>query len=228
MTGLILMIMPLVGGYWFLSNCNFTKYKAYSYTGYRLFLGSAFFGIFFLFIANFMVSAIPLLNSFDLMFARFIPIGFSLESTLAMLIGIVSPTIFNPLINKHKAAHRSAADRGNFLQTRIYEANFKGQLVELAMQNGEVYIGFIKILGGLDNEFVELIPFASGYRDEETKNLVIARDYSEILSKMEEKDIFPMDLSITLKMSEIVTTQLFYPEVYAEFQRLRTRPNAQS
>ena len=100
------------------------------------------------------------------------------------------------------------------------------------MQNGDVYIGFISKLEGLDIDFVDLISLASGYRDEKTKDLVIKRDYSNIMIGIGEKTIFSeiginhSNLSITLKMSDISAAQYFYPEVYAEFERLRRRSNA--
>ncbi len=240
MTNLVLMIMPLVGGYWFLSNYNRTKYMAYSYTGYRLFLGSAFFGIIFLICAKFIISALLLTNLIDFISEWFIPTGFNFESALAMIIGIGSPYLLNFNIYKEKRvnynqkwAKRAAENRGHFLQIRIFEANSKGQLIELAMQNGEVYIGYVRILGRLDNEYISLNPCFSGYRDEKTKDLIIMRDYLKVVFGSEEKKgnlesrINHSNLSVTLKMSDVSTAQLFYPEVYAEFERLRKRSNAQ-
>lgn len=238
MTSLVMMIMPLVGGYWFLSNCNRTKYMAYGYTGYRLFLGSAFFGLVFLFLAKSILSAISPINSINYIISCisewFIPTGFNLEATLAMIIGIASPYALNRLLDKHKWANRAAMDRGDVLHTRIYKAISNRQTIEIMMQNGDVHIGFISKLEGLDIDFVDLIPLASGYRDEKTKDLVIKRDYSNIMIGIGEKTIFSeiginhSNLSITLKMSDISAAQYFYPEVYAEFERLRRRSNAQS
>lgn len=225
MTNLILMIMPLVGGYWFLSNCNRTRYMAYGYTGYRLFLGSAFFGIVFLFCAKLIISVILLTNLTDYIIECisewFIPTGFNFESTLAMIIGIGSPYLLNLRKDKQKWAKRAAENRGHFLQIRIFEANSKGQAIELAMQNGEVYIGYVRILGRLDNEYINLSPCFSGYRDERTKDLVITRDYLEIVfGNNEKREALEnrIDLSVTLKMSEIATARIFYPEVHAEFE----------
>ena len=245
MTNLVLMIMPLVGGYWFLSNCNRTKYMAYGYTGYRLFFGSAFFGIVFLICAKLILSTMSAISTINYIIGCIsewlIPTGFNLESTLAMIIGIASPYMFYSSIYKDKReickrkwAKRAAENRGHFLQIRIFEANSKGQLIELAMQNGEVYIGYVTILGRLDNEYISLNPCFSGYRDEKTKNLIITRDYLKVLLGSEEKKensknpINLTNLSITLKMSEVATAQLFYPEFFAEIERLREGSNSQS
>ena len=160
-----------------------------------------------------------------------IPTGFNLESTLAMIIGIASPYALNRLFDRHKWANRAAIDRGDVLHARIYEANSNKQTIELTMQNRDVYIGFISKLESLGSDFVDLIPLASGYRDEKTKDLVIKRDYTNIMIGMEEKTIISRiginhsNLSVTLKMSDVSSAQLFYPEVYAEFERLRGRSN---
>ena len=87
---------------------------------------------------------------------------------------------------------------------------------------------------GLNIDSFDLIPLAIGYRDEKTKDLVIKLDYSNIMIGIGEKTVFSetginhSNLSITLKMSDVSAAQYFYPEVYAEFERLGRKSNAQS
>ena len=121
MTNLVLMIMPLVGGYWFLSNCNRTKYMAYGYTGYRLFFGSAFFGIVFLICAKLILSTMSAISTINYITGCIsewlIPTGFNLESTLAMIIGIASPYMFYSSIYKDNG--RFASGNGRNVPRRI-------------------------------------------------------------------------------------------------------------
>lgn len=238
MTNLVLLIMPLVGGYYFLSRCNLTRFEAYKDTGYRLFLGSALVGIVLLLIAKITVSLFNL-DYFASEF--FIPTGFNLESLLAMTFGIVLPFFVNSILlvlapffdtGPRELTRRVAKNRGDFLYIRINDAIDMRQLIELTMQNGKVYIGYITKFGGLDSECVDLVTYASGYRDQKTRDLVITCDYSIFVVKMgkeffSEIGITPFDLNITLKMSDVATARVFYPDVYTEFERQRSWLNAQ-
>ena len=99
----------------------------------------------------------------------------------------------------------------------------------MTMQNGTVYIGYVTIAGDLDNECVNLIPYANGYRDEKTKTLVIENDYLETMALLEGVDFFPKfginpsELSVTLKLGDVATARTFYPKIYAECKRLTGR-----
>ena len=112
------------------------------------------------------------------------------------------------------------------MYVRIREAIEKKRLIELTMQNGKVYIGYVTIAGDLDNECVNLIPYANGYRDEKTKTLVIENDYLETVALLEGVDFFPKfgvnpsELSVTLKLGDVATARTFYPKIYAEYKRL--------
>ena len=93
----------------------------------------------------------------------------------------------------------------------------------------KVYIGLVSITGDFVNEFVIVTPYFSGYREEKTKVLVITNNYQNVLVEMKKKEnsskieIERSNLNVTLKMSDIVTAKIFYPEVYVEFERLNRR-----
>ena len=42
--GLGLFLVPTVGGYWFLTHCNYTRYRAFRDSGYHVLFSSAFVG----------------------------------------------------------------------------------------------------------------------------------------------------------------------------------------
>ena len=89
---LALMLLPLIGGYVFLSSCNITRFKTIFYSGYRLFFKSAFWGIILLVSATFILSTITELVTVENTVIEFItakniekfvvPVGLKLESIL--------------------------------------------------------------------------------------------------------------------------------------------------
>ena len=236
MTNLFFLIMPLVGGYLFLSTWNVTRYKTIRIAGYSLFFLSAFVGIVLLVIAKFLVKFLLLFNYSNLMISFisdwFIPTRFDLESMMALVVGIGFPFLFNLFSDKHKFAKIAAKDRGDSLHLMIYKAIENEQPIELMMQNGKVYIGLVMITGDLFNEYVIVTPYFSGYRDEKTNELVITNNYRDAQKEMTKKEnssrieIEHPDLNVTLKMNDVATAQVFYPEIYAELEKLSMKSMA--
>ena len=174
------------------------------------------------------------INSIFLLISEWIiPTGLDLEGIAALIVGIGFPYLSNFLLNffcdKHEFARAAAKDRGESLHLTIYEAIDNKQPIELTMQNNKVYIGLVSITGDFVNEFVIVTPYFSGYREEKTKVLVITNNYQNVLVEMKKKEnsskikIERSNLNVTLKMSDIVTAKVFYPEVYVEFERLNRR-----
>ena len=237
MTNLFLLIIPLVGGYLFLSILNLTKYKIIRTAGYRLFFLSAFVGIVLLIIAKIIIKFLLTFNIMNLIISIIsewtIPTGLELESMTALFVGVGLSFLLNLILRirfgKHEFAKVAAKDRGESLHLMIYEAIENKQPIELTMQNEKVYIGLVSITGDFFNECVIVTPYFSGYRDEKTNDLVITNNYKGVLTEMRNKENSSMieiehsDLNVTLKMSDVATAQIFYPEVYIELERLSRR-----
>ena len=237
MTNFFLLIMPLVGGYLFLSILKTTKYKLIKTDGYRLFFLSAFVGIVLLVITKVLIKCLLLFSHVNLKSSFIsewlIPTRFDLESMAALVLGIglasFSNIILKLFFDKHEFAKAAAKDRGELLHLMIYFATESQKPIELTMQNDKVYVGLVSIKGELFNECVVVTPYFSGYRDKKTNNLVIINNYIDVLKEVREKKslaeikIELPDLNIILKMSDVAAAQVFYPEVYTELKKLGNR-----
>ena len=224
---LISLVIPLVGGYWFLSIWHGTRFTVCKESGYHLFFKTILLGVAFLFIAKILL--IPLAGRFEnpFYFQVLIPTELDLESTLAMVLGVASPYVLNMFYNRAKHALIAAENRGDLLYVTITDAIAKVELVELTMNGGKVYIGYPSSLTGFENEFINLVPYASGFRDAETKELKLTLRYSLVFDDLvqrkslyERKTSFS-DVSVNIRVKEIISARIFYPEVYAEFERNR-------
>ena len=71
---------------------------------------------------------------------------------------------------------------------------------------------------------VALIPLASGYRDQETHELVITTNYAPAINEYldsdpEIPDLIHEDFRVVVPASEIVSARIFSPEIYWRFQQ---------
>ena len=208
---LTLLLMPLIGGYVFLSSWNFTKFKTISDSGYRLFFKSAFFGVILLIVSNLILSTVNGSMAVESIRKFVVPIGFELESVLALVLGWVLPIALNFFSNADFHSKEEAKNRGDQLFLAVRESLLDVELVELSMANGKVYIGF-PVGMHLNDEYVKIDPYASGYRDLKTKVLRITLKYEAIDYKAsEEKKLY-----VSLKVAEVISVRIFHPEVFSQ------------
>ena len=173
----IQFVAPLIGGYWFLLTWNYTKYVVRQDSGYHLFFKSSIAGIFFLIVATQLVF---LYDFFEYgIIARLIPNGFDPSSILAMTIGIVSSYLLNIFSNKRNGLARAAESRGKYLQLMIQQAFDQLVMIEVTLKDGKVYIGVPLNEMPFDSEDLNLFLFFSGYRESETKQLIISKSYAK-------------------------------------------------
>lgn len=224
----IQFVAPLIGGYWFLWTWNYTKFVVREDSGYHLFFKSSLAGIFFLILANlliFVVNCFNLKPNFKYFEAagELIPNGFEFASILALTMGIVFAYALNWCSSAKKELARAAEDRGNYLFLMIQEAFDKSIMMEVTLNSGKVYIGSTLSEIPFESEYLRLIPYFSGYRAKETKQLIISRKYAEeIKSILDASSIKPIgfDQSLSRKFRVIVPTKditsarLFYPDIF--------------
>ena len=143
-----------------------------------------------------------------------VPTGLNLKSVLAMMLGVVAPHFLNIKSNADLNSKQEALNRGNQLFLTIRESLLNVELVELSMTNGKVYIGF-PVGMDLGDEYVKINPYASGYRDVETKILIITFKYEAIdYMSLHEKELF-----VSVKVDEIISVKIFYPEIHSETEK---------
>ena len=207
---LTLMLLPLIGGYVFLTSCNFTKFKTIFYSGYRLFFKSAFWGMILLVSATFILSTITELVTVENTIIEFmtakriekfvVPTGLKLEGILAMMLGLVLLRILNYFYNADLCRKNAAEDRGDQLFLTVSESLVNVELIELTMANNEVYIGFPQGIK-LNDEYIKIAPHFSGYRDSETKDLKITSKYYEIPQRR--------NIYISVKVKDVISVRIF-------------------
>src|ERR1035441_1352323 len=103
-----LLLLPLLGGYWFIQNFHGTKFRARRLDGYRLLVESAFYGLVFSSIA-WAVSwtIIRWLPDVAWWWHRFTPdIPYLGTACLGLVLGACSPYALNVILNKTRSEER--------------------------------------------------------------------------------------------------------------------------
>ena len=224
--GLGWFLIPTLGGYWFLTHLNFTRYGALRDSGYHVFFRAAIAGGFLAALARLVVL---LLNcSFPQaweIWELYAPFPHSGTAVLSVLLGVVLPFIGNRFYSQEEAARRIARESGDLIELIISESIEEQKLVEISLRSGKSYIGFA-LESGITRQGesdIALIPTASGYRNKDTQELEITNHYAPVVQEsLQSSSIAPdlvlRDFQVVLPMSEIISARVFDPEVYERFQ----------
>jgi len=183
------LLLPLVGGFLFISFWNKTKYNSKRSNGQRLILESALWGTLFLGVAYI---AIRLLNwRFPAVFPvwhNLIPYPQLGTPIGSLLIGACLPYILNIVWSEKEQNAKSYVAFSDYLGLVFFRAQLKKKPVMITLRNGKIYIGFIhgfnspgKHDGGGS---LYMQPSLSGYRRHVTHEMYITTDYTAVLQSI--------------------------------------------
>jgi hypothetical protein len=231
-----LLILPLAGGYFILSNLVALKYKYQRMEMSRVLLNAIIIGIALstsAFYTRIMLEKIfP--RTFRVMstFVESFPIVRNENNrylgTLlgALAVSIVLVLIINLVIKytwKYENVISRALDKhGDELEQMFRDSVVNGQLIQLTLKNEKVYLGLVeKIPEPKKTNYVVLLPFYSGYRDRDTKEMKLTTDYALVsgLFANEEVADWVDAFKVVIKQDEILTAQPHDPDIYLAFAR---------
>ena len=225
---LSLLLLPAVGGYWFLTNWNYTRYQVERDSGYRLLFKCALVGILFYCVSRALTSAVDLIcPSLTLLWDAHFPEPYTSEVALSLGLALVLPPLFNWRLGwrytKVQGARRVASNAGDHIELLIDRAIEERKAIEISLRSRKVYIGAATEsgVGAISDTDVILIPVLSGYRKEDTLELVVTTNYFDIISDHtgEGSGRTVQELRVVIPLSEVVSARLFDLEVYRAFQQ---------
>ena len=222
-------LLPVLAGYVFLTRLYFTRSDVLRDSGYHLFFKSA--------IAGFVLGLFVYLIIFILKTCEpgigerwepLLPFGtdFSYHhGVLSFLLGFAVPSVINPFYGREQAERRTANERGHLIDLLIAESFDRSELVEISLRSGKSYIGFAlesKMTRRGESD-VALLPMASGYRDEDSRELKITNDYEDVILEYidlgpEKSGVQIVDFRVVFPKSDIVSARIFLPEIWRRFQ----------
>ncbi len=220
-----LLLLPAVGGYWFVTHWNFTRFQAVRDSGYHVLFRAALCGIVLYCAAHLMAyqwNPIPEPVEF---WDEKIPAPFTSAVVLSIIFGFCAPYLLNVVYSKRRGAQRAVTNTGDHLMLLLMEAAQKQFGVEISLRNRKVYVGVILKCATertLESA-VEMLPTHSGYRDEETLELHLRTNYRFVTDEYLSEDWTPEDFRVVIPLSDIVSARPFVYGVFKDFVR-RRRP----
>ena len=136
------------------------------------------------------------------------------------LLAAILPWILNKLsrFDRFEARQNAAEAAGDQISLIIDQAMLEGRFVELSLANRKSYVGspVQGTFGHRDAGDVALIPIASGYRDKDSRDLVITTNYAPAIED-QLSELALDDLKVAFPMRDIVSARLFDQNLYASF-----------
>lgn len=234
----VLSLLALAGGFLFSHLCYYTRYKASRAETQRLLFLSACWGVGMLVLSRLVdlmiLKLCPGIYDFgaDLwgIFAPQDP-GLALFSR-TFLLGLILPWILNgfpptPLSREVHArvSRRVIKQYGSGMEKLLYDSIDRVIPVAITLKSHKVYIGWPILAPFIwdprftsQMEDLSLLPAVSGYRDEETKKLKLTTDYRDVYEAafLEKHSLSATDFAIVIRLEEIVSANLFSPEIDQE------------
>jgi hypothetical protein len=220
------LLLPLLGGYLFITLWNRTRFDTKRYSGERLIFHSAVAGVLFL-VAAFAVVKVVVLYAprVDAGWRAAVPFKYSGTSLGAFLVGAVAWWPLNRWVHPlEKEARRTIAKWNDFLEVLLTRALDEAKAVSVTLKSRKVYIGFIT--GGLDpineRKYLIMLPMQSGYREPETLNMRLVLNYAPVYAQLIQQNNQLLlqgirDFRVVLPVAEIQSVNLFDSEAYTHF-----------
>ena len=224
------LVLPLLGGYIFVSKCNRFRFDSRRFSGQRLLFHSAVAGV------GLLVAALLLTRLLNL----FLPVAgetwrtytqlsvpYAGTSALAFLLGCVAWWPLNKLFFKKRKEERRAIEmNGDYLEMLLDGALRNTVPVSLTLLDGKVYVGLItsNFDPAFDRKHIRLLPTLSGYRNSETKEVTFTHNYSSILQSVKNnpeqfQNVDEDQFEIVIPVAEVRSAKYFNPEVYKLFKQ---------
>ena len=222
----LLLVPAALGGYWFLTHANPTRYWVVRQSGYGLFFASALAGSVLLAAARLLVvlldGSLPEIQTWWQFYA---PFDYSGTIALSALLAVAAPPLLNRFHGKDSAAKRAAKNHGDLVECLFHYSldPARPRLIEISTKSAKSYIGLAQESGvrAANREpDVALIPLMSGYRNSETRELVITTRYAPALASADApgQELSRKDFRVVVPVAEIVSARLFDTDAYKIFQ----------
>jgi hypothetical protein len=233
----LLLLIPLLSGYLFLISFYFTRYYHSKIETQRLIFNSIICAFIVYYVSYF--ADLKLLQKYpefrdELKTYNLFKVQGLNFSIFTLFVSVFLAQILNLFIPTNLMLKITIKLWGDEFERLFYksmrEKEVEEGLLMITMDSGKVYIGYVnKISKPLVNQQIEIIPYISGYREEETKILHLPIFYFDILEYYidgKKKKKIDDEMGIILPKDRIISASRFSIEVFNRFdiQEERKKP----
>jgi hypothetical protein len=224
------LLLPLLGGYVFITYWNHTRFSARRYSGERLVIHAALAGVFLLVLSYALVLLIahtwPRLAA---IWHGWVPFEHSGTSLGALLLGATMWWPLNFVFTKETELRRTIEDWNDYLEELLTDALESTRQVSVTLMNGKVYVGFVvrTFDPAYDRKYIVVLPTMSGYREATTHRLRFDTDYTRVYQALMAEDESRLvrgvgDFQIVIAVSQVISANLFDWEAYLRFNEIES------
>lgn len=220
------LLLPLLGGFIFISHWWRSRYFVLRFDGHRLIFYSAAAGAFFLTLSTLLTTAFA--NWFPELVEWWQPLRpfpHLAKTFLAFLVGV---SIWIPLNrffhDKQREIDRVIDEKDDPLEVMLRKALGQGRLIMFSVKNGKVYVGLVASLQDPSRtmQFIKIVPLMSGYRDKDTKVVQFTTFYPQVDETGQPVKAF----EVVLPTGELQSVNLFDETIHAKYFAL-PKPGAE-
>lgn len=235
-----ILIIPIITGYYILNFSKLLKYSSQRFTRSRILFESVFIGIviiaFGFFIRTLLTLIFPSVIPFITKGLNHIPIQKPLylwtyvsSSIIAIIIFAIINVVINKYYHKNDPILWAVNKHGDELENLAKDSAEKGLTIQITLKSNKVYIGFCEQIPiPQKTNYLTISPILSGYRESETKKLVITTNYfnvvNEFINDIENNednedviDSITLNTDVIIKQDEILSAGIYEQEIYDKF-----------
>lgn len=226
-----LLLIPLLGGYWFMHATHFTRFRAKGLSNYRLLFEAAFWGLMALLGAYVVVA---LLNMYEQsrawldLWKSFVPFQYTGTALGALVIAMLFPVLLNWIWDEETSSNRTILKYGDDLVRMLREAQQSRSAIMATLQNRKVYVGQVMVSANLEPEppYITILPSLSGFRHEGSLEIQWTATYLRIYEGIGRadpayKDLRLQDFQVVIPTAEVQSVTPFRHHVHGRHFALK-------
>lgn len=230
-----LLLLPLAGGYFILLRFVYYKFKYQRLNSQRILFSSIVTGIFLLiscfilraFLEYFFPYLIPFWYKFLNCYIHISELPYFWTAFFAFFFAVICTEIFNLILfkfnffNRESALSRAVRKHGDEIEQLFRTSVIKGELMQISLKNGKIYIGFADVIPvPQETNYMKIMPILSGYRDSDNFKVTYTTQYMPVYEEYLKSSPNPkldLDFTLIIKQDEILSAGLFDMEVSGLF-----------